>query len=276
MSMDVYALFVSPTGNTASAVRAIARGIASKVSGGDYFSIDLTPFDARRGVYDFGPDDIVIIGAPTYAGRIPNKLQPYFTDSIYGDGSVGVSVVTYGNRAYDDSLKELYSIMTDNGFDVCAATAVCAEHAFTNSLAAGRPDDEDLAKLTELGKRIGDRILTGKARALKSSDIPGRDMDDMKYYVPKKEDGEPASFLKAMPITDTRICTNCGECKRICPMNCYNNSVSEPEGICIKCQGCIKACPVGAKHFEDEDFLSHVKYLEREYSEMVHEIEIFE
>lgn len=291
INRSVYCIFVSPTGNTKEAVRAIAKGIAKKVSDGDFFTIDITPMDEREGVYDFGPEDVVVVGSPTYAGRIPNKLLPYYEEAIIGNGALGVSVVTYGNRAYDDSLKELSNIMLTNDFKVVSAVAVPTEHAFVPELATGRPNDEDLQKLFEIGLDIGSKILksdTSKevsmigrsSEGISSEDdilarIPGRNPDEMQYYVPKKEDGEPAVFLKAMPKTDTSKCDGCGECKYICPMGCFTNSVTEPEGVCIKCQGCVYVCPNGAKYFDNEDFLSHKEYLKKNYADIKREIEVY-
>ena len=41
---------------------------------------------------------------------------------------------------------------------------------------------------------------------------------------------------------------------------------TECTGICIKCQGCIRECPAGAKYFDDEAFLSHrAMLLEQNY-----------
>lgn len=303
MSYEVFALYFSPTGNTAKAVRAVAKGIAKEVAGCDFYSIDLTAKADRCGVYEFGPNDIVIIGMPTYAGRIPNKIEPYVSESIYGNGALAVPVVTYGNRAFDDSLKELSTIMYNNGMNIVGFAAVPSEHAFSSKLATDRPSEDDLAELTEYGSSIGKMIQTESSktgstgnskasakggskanakggskadknkvqantnvRMLSLSDIPGRDMESSQYYKPLKEDGEPASFLKAKPVTDASKCTNCNECKDICPMGCYDNSPLEAEGICIKCHGCIKTCPVNAKHFEDEDLASHIRMLEANYS----------
>lgn len=271
---EVFALFISPTHNTEKAVRALASGIAKEVSSKDYFAIDLTSFDSRDTDFDFEEGDIVILASPTYAGRVPNKLMPYFKESVFGNGALGISLVTYGNRAYDDSLKELSYIMSENEFEVTAAVAVPSEHAFVPQLAQGRPNEADLKELFELGTKIGREILNHKTTKVDLKSIPGNSPDAMVYYVPKKEDGTPASFLKAMPITDSLKCSGCGECKAVCPMNCFANSVLEPEGICIKCQGCIKACPESAKHFENEDFESHREYLKNNYSEIVREIEV--
>lgn len=270
--MEVFALFFSPTENTKKAVRAVAKGIAKEVSGEDFFSIDLTCPEGRHSVYAFGEGDVIILGMPTYAGRIPNKIVEYVSGSIYGDGAVAVPVVTFGNRSFDDSLKELATIMTDNGMDLCGACAVPSEHAFSDKLAKGCPTESDLQLLSEYGRKLGKEMLKGNTARLSLDDIPGRDMETSEYYKPLKEDGTPASFLKAMPVTDTDKCTGCGLCKEVCPTNCFKDSFSNPDGVCIKCQACIKSCPQNAKYFENANFLSHVKMLEKNFSDVKHEI----
>ncbi len=275
MSKEVFALFFSPTENTKNAVRALAKGIAKVVSENDFYSIDLTGPNDRRGVYEFGEDDIVLLGFPTYAGRIPNKVMPYVEQSIVGNKTLGISLVTYGNRAYDNSLKELSFLMEQNDFEIINAFAVPSEHAFTDKLAKGRPSQEDLDFLFNKGVEIGKKIAAGNIKLLKADSLPGDKFEDMKYYVPKKEDGTDAVFLKAMPVTDESKCSQCNECKYSCPMNCFKESVTIPQGICIKCQKCIKNCPNGAKHFDDAEFLSHVQYLINNYSENRCEIEVY-
>ena len=41
--------------------------------------------------------------------------------------------------------------------------------------------------------------------------------------------------------------------------------VSNVPGTCIKCQRCVRKCTKGAKYFDDEAFLSHVKMLEMSF-----------
>lgn len=56
---------------------------------------------------------------------------------------------------------------------------------------------------------------------------------------------------------------------------CQNENNGETEkqrhpqftGICIKCQACIRNCPSDALYFDDEEFLSHVRMIKRDYSE---------
>lgn len=38
-------------------------------------------------------------------------------------------------------------------------------------------------------------------------------------------------------------------------------------GTCIKCQRCVRKCTKGAKYFDDEAFLSHVRMLEKTYAQ---------
>ena len=86
------------------------------------------------------------------------------------------------------------------------------------------------------------------------------------YYTPLKEDGAPAKFLKAKPLTDWSKCSRCGACARFCPMGSIDRETMEAVGVCIKCQACVRKCTRRAKYFDDPDFLSHVAMLEQNYT----------
>ncbi|MFQ9208234.1 MAG: hypothetical protein ACLR3S_03080 [Clostridium fessum] len=44
-------------------------------------------------------------------------------------------------------------------------------------------------------------------------------------------------------------------CATVCPMGSIPADAPDTcTGICIKCQACIKACPAGAKYFDNEAF----------------------
>ena len=47
---------------------------------------------------------------PVYAGRVPNFMLKYLAQTE-GNGSMGVPIVVYGNRNYDDPLIELTYIL---------------------------------------------------------------------------------------------------------------------------------------------------------------------
>ena len=208
----------------------------------------------------------MVCGTPTYAGRIPNKALPFVQELFEADGTPAVSVVTYGNRNFDSSLTELVEEMGKNGFRVLAAAAWTCRHVFSPLLAAGRPNEEDHAKMDAFAEECAARVQSAEAAAWAPPVV--RDGEPVApYYVPKGVDGLPAKFLKAKPLTDMDKCTKCGICAKVCPLGSISfEDFSEVPGICIKCQACVVKCPEGAKYFEDAAFLSHVKMLEQNFT----------
>ncbi len=73
-------------------------------------NIDFTLPKTREKSVSFSKNDIVIVGVPVYAGRVPKVLLKYL-NSIKGKGALAVAVVVYGNRNYDDALIELRDIL---------------------------------------------------------------------------------------------------------------------------------------------------------------------
>ena len=150
--------------------------------------------------------------------------------------------------------------------DFCpiSAGAFVATHAFSDRLAPGRPDEQDLADIRQLADRTADKIRNGTdGRTVISVDGDAA----APYYIPKGMDGKPAKFLKARPKTREDRCVQCGICARNCPMGAISlENPSVPTGTCIKCQRCIRYCPHEAKYFDDPAFLSHVRMLETQYT----------
>lgn len=256
----VWAVYFSPTGTTKKVVEHIA-GIIGKESDAAVGVIDFTLPGAREDKLVFGPGDLAVIGVPVYAGRIPNVLLPFLKEKIRGVDTSAIPVVLFGNRAYDDALKELDGILTENGFHMLAAGAFIGEHSFSRQLAAGRPDMKDMLAAGKLAamalERIAGRALMTDRQAYLREEEPLRP-----YYIPVKPDGTTISILKVKPGTRDN-CISCGTCARVCPMGSINHiDMSRIEGICIKCGACIKKCPVGAKYFDDEGFLYHMHELE--------------
>ena len=279
MIKKLYAVYFSPAGSTGSVTEHISGIIAGKINVPSEV-IDFTLPKMRKDKYTFDENDLVIFGMPTYAGRIPNKALPFVQSLFEGNGALAVSLVTYGNRNFDSSLTELTEELSANGFRILAAGAWVCRHVFSKKIAAGRPDDSDRAKMEAFADEVVRRL-----RGLMASEQDGRQCSEgfgteawknpvirsgepvAPYYVPKGEDGKPAKFLKAKPLTDTAKCTNCGICAEVCPMGSVSTeNYSEVTGICIKCQACVVKCPEGAKYFDDAAFLSHVRMLENSFT----------
>lgn len=155
----VWAVYFSGTGTTEKTVRRIASGLAAALSV-PLETFDFTPPAARQADLTFGPDELVVLGTPTYAGRVPNVLLPYLTGKVRGSGTPAVPVVLFGNRAFDDSLMELRNILTANGFMPVAAAAFVGEHSFSRTLGAGRPNAADMTQMDNLARAAAQRYKT--------------------------------------------------------------------------------------------------------------------
>ena len=225
--MGVTAVYFSPTGNTKKSVEAMTAALDP-----GYKTVDLTlPSDTGISC-QFGPEDLVIIGMPVYAGRIPMVAVPRLS-GLKGNGTPCILVATYGNRHYDDALVEMEDIAREHGFAVKGAAALVGRHTY-GEIQMERPDGEDLKADAEFAKRAA------ASEAMKST-IPGSR--------PYKKEAVPGGKFK--PLTSD-ACVGCGICKRGCPVQAINDQFQVNPEICISCFRCIRNCPVHAKNMDVE------------------------
>ena len=271
----VWAVYFSGTGTTEKVVTAVAKTMAGQLGAAEKKFCFNLPKD-REDELAFGPEDLVVMGVPVYAGRVPNLLLPYVRDKVKGNGALAVPVVLYGNRNFDDGLMELRNVMNDNGFHPVAAGAFVGEHSFSKILGAGRPDAEDMALVEELAQKAAQKVKELTEAPQQPVEVEGCD-PIRPYYTPRDRNGEPIKdFLKAKPVTDPDKCVWCGLCARLCPMGAIDpNDVSQVVGKCIKCCACVKKCPMGAKYFDHEGYLYHQHELEDLYAARRAESKIF-
>ena len=144
----IYTAYFSPTGGTKKAALALTSALADTDG---FTEIDLSlPALAQ---YTFAADDIIVIAVPVFGGRVPAFALQQLT-ALHGQNTSAIAVAAYGNRAYEDALLELSDSLTSQSFRVIAAAAVLSEHSMLRSVAAGRPDADDLAQLTDFAKKI--------------------------------------------------------------------------------------------------------------------------
>lgn len=259
----IWNVYFSATGTTEKIVLRIADRLAA-LAAEDSHQLDFTLPKARENPAVFSPGDLVVVGTPVYAGRVPNVLLSYL-NTWQGNGATAVPVVVYGNRNYDDALIELRDILEKDGFHTRAAAAFIGEHSFSKTLAAGRPDEADLALADQFAERLFEKLQAGEQQG--QTPVPVRGENPLRpYYQPRDRKGNFINILKVKPKTREEDCVQCGLCASVCPMGSISPAdVSRVDGICIKCGGCVKKCPTGAKYYDDEGYLYHKTELELGY-----------
>ncbi len=294
----IVAVYFSPTGGTRKLAERLAVRLAETL-GLPWEAFDFTLPKQRLSQRCFSGQELVVFACPTYAGKLPNKILPFVRDGFTASGTPAAALVSFGGRAFDNSLAELCDCLSQRGFRLLGAGAFVCRHAFTDRLAGDRPGEEEYALLDRLAEGILTRMgcialprgaaskVEAPSAAPASSGFPSDvsagvfRASDMQgpvplkipgdagapYYTPRGLDGEPKVFLKAKPITDPDKCLRCGHCAAVCPMGSIDPSdPAAVTGICIKCHACVRGCPVLAKQFDDAAFLSHRAMLERDYA----------
>jgi len=238
---QVKLIYFSPTGTTQKVLESIAKGINVH----DVEHINLTlPQGAGQAIPPFS-DELVIIGAPVYGGRLPVDAINRFKQ-LKASKTLAILIVVYGNREFEDALLELKNLAIELGFNPVAGGAFIGQHSFATKdvpIANGRPDSLDVQKAMDFGAKI-----KAKVTALQSPDaqmdleIPGR----FPY------EGGPRS-MAVSPVTKEDTCTVCGTCASVCPTAAIsiNGSVATNVDQCIRCSACVKNCPTGARVWED-------------------------
>jgi len=234
---NFHLMYFSPTHTTRRILEEIAKGIGQETT----TIIDITKSETRDRKPPVFGNDLVIMGAPVYSGRLPKHAAQYFA-GLKAEGALAVPVVVYGNRAYEDALLELKDLAGKSGFIPLAAGAFIGEHSFCSNefgIAENRPDKEDLDKAFAFGRKIA-RILDGigSLKDIKPLTVPGH--FPYKEIVPRG----PMDFIE---VTDD--CDGCGVCVAACPESAIDETkkYATLTERCIYCCACIKACPPGAR-----------------------------
>ena len=261
----VWAVYFSATDTTKKTVLTIADE-AARLLGAERGDYDFTLPRMRENGFAAGKDDLVIFGTPVYAGRVPNVLLKYLA-TIQGNGALAVPVVLFGNRNFDDGLIELRDILENTGFHTVAAAAFVGEHSFSKTLAAGRPDADDMKEALAFAGKVTEKVKglpEGEAPA--PVEVEGVPHPYRGYYQPRDRKGVSIDIRKVKSLVSD-ACDDCKICADVCPMGSISHeNVREYTGICIKCGACIKKCPKQARYYEDEGYLYHQHELEEGYT----------
>lgn len=229
---NINLVYFSATYTTRKVVRVIAGVMNSEVA-----EYDITQKTPDSEIVS-GDEDLLIVGMPVYAGRIPAQAASALK-KFKGNKTPALIVCVYGNRDYDDALLELKDIVTENGFKVVAAGAFIAQHSIFPLVGAKRPDDQDIAFIKTFADKCKERLDSiTDTDSLPDIQVKGNKPYKVPGNIPLKPKGN-------------RKCDACGTCVKLCPTQAI--SADSPrktdKGACISCGRCIVVCPQKARHF---------------------------
>lgn len=227
--MKLYDIVFSPTGGTQKVSSLLTNSME-----GEVIRIDLTDSTQDFHSIQLKQEDAAVISVPSYGGRVPAVAIERLS-MLNGQGVRAILVCVYGNRAYEDTLVELEDTAKQAGFQVIAAVAAVAEHSIARQFAAGRPDTQDAAQLSDFARQI-QRKLASKDKDISEPAIPGNR--------PYKKAGGAGMVPKP-----TKDCIRCGVCAAKCPVQAIDKEDPKKvaEKTCISCMRCISVCPHSAR-----------------------------
>lgn len=244
-------VYFSPTGTTRAIIVEIAKGVKAE----QIQHLDCTLSGSRTELLPVFQNELVILAAPVYTGRVAKVAAEYFSTFKTQNTPVAL-VVVYGNRAYEDALRELRDLAVQSGFIPIAGGAFIGEHSYSSEhkpIAHGRPDAQDRHYARAFGAKIREKLQQIETIAvLEPLIVPG----NFPYR-------DPGTLPPMAPVTDVSRCTLCGKCAEVCPVNAIarENPAASDVNLCTHCCACIKICPAQARSVQNEIMLNIVNRL---------------
>lgn len=227
--MSCYQIYFSPTGGTKKVLDLISKPWEEF----PIESIDLSIPTTNFSNYSFQEEDICFIAVPSFGGRVP-EIAVKRLSNMNGEQALAVIICVYGNRAYEDTLLELKTVLEKANFRCVAAVAANAQHSIMQQFGQGRPDEQDQQQLLSYGEKIKEKLE--QDTNYQSISVPGNSSYREYYGVPFK------------PKAD-RNCTCCKLCAKQCPVQAIRleNPKITDHRKCIACMRCVSICPNHAR-----------------------------
>lgn len=226
-NLKLYAFYFSPTGG----VRNVLDIFLSEWNC-EKTLIDLSDNKANLSNIAFNKDDICVFAVPSFSGRVPQFIIPIIS-GIDGKGAKAILIAGFGNRAFDDTLLELFNTLTESDFLCFAAMAVVTRHSVLPKYGESRPDSNDISQIKGFSEKCRNAVIQDVNSVTVSGNYPYR-----KY--------------QSIPIKPKvgKSCNGCGLCAKVCPVNAIDPQRlnKTDKNKCISCLKCVAQCPRHARY----------------------------
>lgn len=262
--MKATILVFSPSGNTAIIGERLQQKLEQKGVTVQKLNITANPqiFIEKDFVRFFretvAEHDMLCIGGPVYA----HHLQYHLHDLLRalpkpgnGWGSYAFPFVTYGGICSGIALEEAGELLRQSGRTVLAGMKVGAVHNMTRAFME-KPINHDLP-----GKDV-DQVLEDaveKILSVNTGSVLSNQLESLKYQPREVAHKANTVFIEKewhatrypKVTIDTKNCTHCGRCVKVCPVahlgnDLSGNVVQNEASACIHCFNCVVACQVKA------------------------------
>ena len=225
--MKYYNIVFSPCGGTQKIANLIATNLTENVTEIDLSNPTFVDITLEK-------DSVAIIANPSYGGRVPPIVLEHLK-KIMANKAKAILVISFGNRAIDDTLLELYEETIKLGFIPVAALVAVSQHTLFTQFAVGRPDEDDSKELIEFTKVIKEKL----------------EAKDFSFSNPI-QGNKPYKIFKGCPIKPVASskCINCLKCVTSCPAGAIAKETPRltDKAKCISCMRCVTICPTHARH----------------------------
>lgn len=208
----------SPTGNCKKVALALAEQ-------GDDLR-DVTMPEKRENPPVFGQHEMTVFVMPVYNRGIPDACAEYIK-SLDGKGGFASVICVYGGVTKGKSLQKAAKLLTKSNFKVTKGAFVPAPHFYSKE------------KFNVLSQERLQRIkafFDGEFAAKAVLSVSGENLSIQPFL----------RVLTGSCRVNFSICTACGKCKTVCPVNAIRSDFSSADD-CILCGACVNACPQNAR-----------------------------
>jgi ferredoxin len=235
-------LYFSGTGNSRYAAQAI-----STVTGDSVVSINmLLKTGSKQALQSEQP---FVVVCPTYAWRMPRIVEEFIRETCFEGSRQMYFVLTCGGET-NNAIHYTRTLCKEKGFEFMGFASVLMPENYIAMFEV--PEEEEAGAIIKLATPqildIGEAIKAGQLLPEETSRLGSRLMSGVVNPLFYK------AFVSAKGFYSTDVCTGCGKCARLCPLNNIELKGGKPHWgrDCTHCMACICACPSEAIEYKNK------------------------